>query len=568
MNLISSLAFFIFVQVTLLVPGYALAGGIKSLKARPGIKLSLAYLISLSLIALLSTAAYALRLPLGLTRTITWLVIIAGVFLFIKQRLWRELAASRLPLICLVLMSLFSLAFIGLTFNQKYSFIPDPEFNASRNYQVLHVKVLNVAQTNANDNYIPYRQAQFFLNRSDPAKDSFIGEWGVGFFQRTPLMGAVTAGYLNLFGEKPPVDYTWSKGAADKRHTYLQFQIIAQILNALFIVPAFFTLRKLFNKKVAALTCLFLVISPFFLYNAIFSWPKSFVAFFVLTAWLLLFENKRSFTYLAGVAGGLAYLTHDLAVLYIGATLILLLYNRRPRDSLIFVITSFLFAIPWLATSALIYHSPSSFIYYPFSTAGIPQETGRAVLRQFLHTPPSKIIGIRLDSLYYLLSPYQLIYSEGGQEIGARLWALSLFSIPGAVGFGLIIPALLGVFKKLAKLGFWILVLGPVVLCALIIGWPKGLGALHFAEAVVVLLSGLGVAYLTSLKRAFWFSLAFLAQLAQLVFFIIYSYKNHPDVWFKHGGDILRLFIMAAISAFVGWSIYQIATNRRDPVAS
>jgi hypothetical protein len=268
-------------------------------------------------------------------------------------------------------------------------------------------------------------------------------------------MGAVTAGYFTLLNDKPPIDYLWSKSAADPSHTYLKFQIISQILNSLLILPAFYILTKMFKKRVAIISCAFLITSPFFLYNSVFSWPKSLVAFFVLAMWLLLLENKRRYTIIAGIAGGLAYLTHDLAMFYIASGALMLLYHRRYKDTLILSGISASLALPWMFISSFIYKKPSTFILYPFSLDGLPQPGNQeAIIKKFLHTSPLEIISIRFDTLFYLLTPYDLIYKLGNQDIFRRIWAVSLYSVPGSLGLGLVIPTILGAIKKIQKLDF------------------------------------------------------------------------------------------------------------------
>ncbi len=561
--------YLLFVQVSLLLPGYVAIRKWGVLTKHPGIELSFGYLITIVFFAALAFADYVLRLSPGVSRLVCWAVLLAAAIEFLRAGYFKHLLKLRFPLICLLLLPILSLAFVGLSFNSKYTYLPDPSSMPNRNYSVQTVKVLNIAQTNADDNYIPYRQAQFFVNRSDPAKDSFISEWGVSFFQRTPLMGAVTANYFNMLHDKPPIDFTWSATAADPDHTYAKFQIISSVLNSLFIVPGFLILVKFFNRKTAIIGCLFMVTSQFFLYNAFFSWPKSLVAFFILLSWLLLLEKKMRYTVLAGVASGAAYLTHDLATLYIGTSVLLLLYNKRFRETFVLGASSLALALPWLVTASLIYSKPSSFIYYPISTQGIPQpQQSKQIIHQFLHTSPLKLLVIRLESLWYLISPYQLFTSEGGQAFFRRLWGLGLFSIPGSLGIGLLVPAFLGIFKNPRDVSFWILAITPVMLSVIIIGWPRGLGAMHFAESVIVLLSGLAVFYLLRLNNRRWLYLAFAANCLQLVFFVTYSYKFVIGVWFTHPADMLRLLVMASIVIFCGWAIYKTASGEKTWITS
>ncbi len=321
--------YFFLVHFVLLIPGYALVYATKLLRDKPAIELCLAYVVSIVTLAGLAITGYAFDIPYHGLSWICWILIAFGVYYFIKQKLYLKLRRHLFPLLALGATSIFSLAFINLPLTGSWAQIPDPEYREGSNYETFSVKVLNVAQTVANDNYIPYRQAQFIVNRSDPAKDSFIDEWGVHFFQRTPLMGATTAQFFTLLGDTPPITYTWSADGSDPDRTYEKFQVIAHIMNALFVLPAFFILTKLFNRRTAQAALLFIVPSSFFLYNAFFSWPKSLVAFFILLSWLLLFEKRLRYVAIAGAVSGLAYLAHDLAILYIGASVVLLLYWRR-----------------------------------------------------------------------------------------------------------------------------------------------------------------------------------------------------------------------------------------------
>lgn len=563
--IIRYLLFFSFVHFSLLVPGYAFVKNSKYFAKKDGLALTAAYIVSLVFLGLLATIGYVLKLSPELLQFVGWAGLLVGATVFIRQRLWRDLVTFRFPLICLFLMSLLSCVFISLTYPTKHTYIPDPEPLSGRNYEVLNVKVLNVSQTQANDNYVPYRQAQFFLNRSDPGKDCFICEWGVGFFQRTPFMGAVTAGYFNLLGDKPPVDYLWSTTSSDTANTYAKFQIIAQILNALFVIPAFYLLAQFFSKKTAIISCFMLIISAFFLYNAVFTWPKSLVAFFVLVMWLLLLKNRFRYTILAGLVGGLAYLTHDLGMFYIAASILLLIFYRRWRDVLVFGGVSIFMAIPWLVVSSLIYKKPSTFVLYPFSLHGLPQAgQSKEIIKEFLNTSPVEIISIRFDTLFYLLTPYDLIYTTGGQGFLKRLWAVGIFSIPGSLGLGLIIPVVLGAVKRIKKLDFWILVLVPIILSAAIVGWrgSRAIASLHFAQAVIVLLTGLGVAYLTKLKSSFWMMAAFIINVAQLFFAILYSYGYEDSGWLTSMQNLAGLLVISGVVGFAGLMIYKTISNK------
>jgi hypothetical protein len=559
MHLLLSVLFLGFVHVTLLVPGYAIIAKSGLFKRQPFIELCSSYVLTLFVFALFATLGYVFDIPKTVVEVLLALYVVIPSGLFLKERLYIRMIPFRFLLTCLAAMSLFSALFIQLTLPGPYRIIPDPTPLPGYSYSQFDVKVLNVSQTNANDNSIPYRQAQFFVNRSNPGKDSFIDEWGVSFFQRTPLMGAVSASYFTLLHENLPIALIWSPDSPDPHHTYEQFQVIASVLNALFILPAFFLFVRFFGVQAAKISLLFIVPSQFFLYNSFFTWPKSLVAFFVLFTWLLLFEKQSRYLVLAGITSGLAYLTHDLALLYLGASLLLLLGMRRFKDTAVFMVINILFMLPWLLASAFVYKKPSTFIYYPISTRGIPQYEKRTqILETFRHTSFLELIRIRLHSLLYLVSPYQLITSEGGQAIGRRLWALGIYSIPGAIGTGTA-AGTVAYFLRKRPWELYIMVLVPILACLAVIGWQDGLGALHFAEAVVALLLGAGVTFLSGLRSKGWLYLAYTVSVLQLGFTLFYSYGAAWRHWLSTPKDWMILIYTLSLVIVCGYLIRRTA---------
>lgn len=560
--------FFLFIHLSLLVPSFGYILKSHAFNKKISFQLISSYVLTIVALALVATISYVTKLNMHMLQVIVWGWFALGTYFFVQQRAYKKLWSVRFILICFLAISLLSSVFITLNFTGKYTYIPDPEVLSARNYDVANVKVLNISKTQANDNYVPYRQAQFIVNRSDLGNDCFICEWGVGFFQRTPLMGAVTAGYYIMLNEKPPVDYLWSKNAVDQHNTYLQFQLIANVLNTLFILPAFFVLIKLFDKKTALLSSLILILSPFFLYNSFFSWPKSLVAFFVLFMWLLLFENRLRYTVLAACVGGLAYVTHDLAIFYIAASVLFLLINKRYKHAVIFSAISSVLALPWILLSSVVYKKPSTFALYPFSLHGLPQPGHqKEIIHEFLHTSPVEIISIRFDTLFYLLTPYDLIYKTANQDIWRRVWATGIFSVPGSLGFGLVIPVIIGIFKKLQKLDYWVLVLAPILCSAAIVGWrgSRAIASLHFSQAIIVLLTGLAIACMLSFKHKIWLYFILVVQVLQLLFMMLYSYDFHASTWLNSIGDILGVTIIFGIIVVTCFMFVNVVNSKKLP---
>lgn len=557
--MLKSIIFFIFVQISLLIPSYAVVRQIKIIYKNDAVLICSTYVLSLIVFSGLSIVSYVLKLDNSFSYILGWVYIIFGIITFILKKYYLEITKFIKPLTALMALSLVSVLFVGLNFSAKLNYIPDPEPASNTNYNVLNVKILNIAHTNANDNYIPYRQSQFITNRLGIKNNSFIDEWGVHFFQRTPLMGAVSSFYYDLFLSKPPVDYLWRSTAVDPSNTYLQFQIIASILNSLLLLPAYYLIKKLFNSKVAFVSLLFLVTSHFFLYNAVYTWPKSLVAFFILFSWYLLLEDKLKFTVMAGIVSAAAYLTHDLAFLYIAASLLMLLYKRRFKDILIVLGITIAAALPWLYTSSVLYKKSSTFYLYPFSVDNIPQPSKQQeIMNKFYRTSVWSLLMIRVRTLTYLLTPYSLLDIKP-LALANRLWGVGVYSITGALGLGIVIPSIIGLIKKIRQYPVSIIIFTPILLLALIFGWsyPGSVGAIHFAQPIVVVLVGCGAWYLLQLKTRFWLPVAFFVNLAYTIYFIIYCYDYAVDGWLttpKSVASLIGITVMfIIISSMIVW---------------
>lgn len=562
----STILYFTFLHVSLLVPSYGFLSRFTHLRKKDGVLLvTLSYVLSIVVFGGISSTSYLFGITnqVGRFALITFLGV--GVFFFIRDKAYKALFKQWFGIGAVLLSSLFATIYISLPYNPSTLIVPDPQPLAGRNYDTLNVKSLNLSKTQANDNYVPYRQAQFIVNKSDVKNSSFIGEWGVHFFQRTPLMGTVTAGYFILLNDSIPVNYTWSGDGLDPGNTYLKFQILAHILNSLILLAALLLIGRILTKNTAKLTVLFLIPSQFFLYNNVFSWPKSFTSFFMLLSFYFLLSKGRKSIIAAALVAGLGYLVHDLAILYIGSGLIFLLLEKRYRDGLIYTIIPTLFALPWIIMSKLFIGKPSSFVLYPFSIKGIPQNEASEIMSEFFATSPLRIIQIRLDSLVYLLTPYQLIFTEGAQTFQRRLWAMGIFSIPGSLGLGLLIPVLIGVWKKIISYRLLVLIFGPIVWSVIVIGWPKGLGSLHFAQGSVVLLTALAVHTLSKYKDGLLLMPVFLIGILQLIFFMLYSFDFDVSPWLDNGNLTLRVIALASIPIICSFGItYLSRTPRRQ----
>ncbi|MCA9332283.1 hypothetical protein KDA00_00215 [Candidatus Saccharibacteria bacterium] len=563
--------YFIFIHIVFLLPSFGYVSKIKTLDKKPVLSICVAYSMSLFVFMMGGILEYAIDIPAGYLTILLWIYIVSGSFLFIRDRSWKQLISARLIIACFLLMTLLPGLLLNLTLisTSDSSYIPDPAPIENRNYNVLNVKVLNFAHTQANDNYIPYRQAQFFQNNLDPAKNSFIEEWDVNFFQRTILMGSVTTSFYNLLGDQTPIPYLWSNDASDNDRTYVKFQIISHILNSILIFPAFLLIIKFFGKRTAYMTLPFFVISSFFAYNSIFSWLKSLVAFFILLSWVFLLDKQpRNYIYLSGLAAGMAYLTHDLALIYIATSGLYLLIKKRYFDLFRFSSLAILFMIPWVFVSSILYKKPSTFIYYPLSLDGIPKTNdGRQIIREFLATSPLKIIWVRLNGLMYLVTPRQLLFPNE-KPLPTQIWALGIYSIPGSLGIGLMFAFFAGLIKRIpSRKLFWFLIITPVILTTIMFGNPKILGSLHFSAALLILMMGYSIKSLLSFEKI-GNKLVFIilgVNVLYLLYFIGYSFNFKLSSWINNINDVvsvLGIILVIGFSAYVAMLISK-TTDRK-----
>ncbi len=544
------LLYFLLIHLLLFLPGYIIAIKLKILKD-PLEVIVFGYIISITIFSLLAISYFFIGYDIIILKLVSFGLFGFSLLILIRERLYLKIQSTT-PLIFLIIFSLTALLYVSLPFSKTLGIIPDPYPISGRHYKSFNVKILNLAQTPANDNSIPYRQAQFFVNRLDINKEPFISEWGVNFFFRTPLMGAVTAYFFEVGDEKLPNEYIWQADLIKYDNTYIKFQIIASILNSLFILPGFLLIKKLFNQKVAIFTLVFTFFNAYFLYNTFFSWPKLFIAFFILFSWYLLISKKSVF--LIALISGLAYYAHDLTVLYVAGIGSFLLLSKRLKDLVKYSLVFAAIIFPWYVVSRLIYHQTSLFLYYPFFLKGIQPEPKTAV-RDFFHTPVLQIIKIKLDYLIYLLTPY---YQFVSSRIGfiKDLYLSTIFTLPGAIGLSLFLFSFFSVIKQFRR--NWVeivsFILIPVGSSVILIGNPKGinLAAMHYLEPIVLLLIGFGIFLLLKLNRVAIGSI-FLAGLFQYFLVFFYNYNFGIEGWLGKS-NLLSLFALGGI--YVGLIIY------------
>lgn len=535
--------FLIIAIIFLFIPGYALFSYFNIFKQNIE-KIAFAPFVAIILGCALELLRYShfINIIILISVSVLILLISAGA-IFIKRKDIIFIREDYSVLAILISFFLITTAYIGMPLKSNRVFFPDPEYNNAANYETLNVKVLNLAHTAANDNYVPFRQAQFFNNSVDLNDSPYLmPEWGVNFFYRTPVMGLFSAYYFDLFNQKLSLNYPWQETGSILVEPYIQFQLLAQFLNSIIILSAFVFVKKMFDKRVAFATVSIMAISGFFVYNSFFTWPKSFVAYAILAAFYLIISKKNYF--FSGIILAIAYLIHDLALFYIVGAVLTIIVTEKTRLKLLFkLLTPFIILIlPWYIIGRVIFKQESLFIYYPFAVKGLPIDKG-VVIKEFLSTPIITIILAKLDSLLFLITPYQVIFERG--HILDRLAIATVFSLPGAVGLSIVPFTLIGLYKNFSK--DWVYIVSiifiPILFAIFFIGWPKGLGALHFAQASVVLLIACGLSSLKRYsKRAKVFTLILLV--AQLGVVLLYGHDYNILSWTSSSKYIILSLLM------------------------
>ena len=192
--------FLIIAIIFLFIPGYALFSYFNIFKQNIE-KIAFAPFVAIILGCALELLRYShfINIIILISVSVLILLISAGA-IFIKRKDIIFIREDYSVLAILISFFLITTAYIGMPLKSNRVFFPDPEYNNAANYETLNVKVLNLAHTAANDNYVPFRQAQFFNNSVDLNDSPYLmPEWGVNFFYRTPVMGLFSAYYFDLF---------------------------------------------------------------------------------------------------------------------------------------------------------------------------------------------------------------------------------------------------------------------------------------------------------------------------------------------------------------------------------
>lgn len=223
--------------------------------------------------------------------------------------------------------------------------------------------------------------------------------------------------------------YSYHNLLGTSLYQYWISQIISVVANSVYIFPVYLIAKKAFGNWVAKVSVLFTIVTPFFIFNTIYTWPKNAAMYGVLMMIYFLFfsEHDIKLRYpLAGFFAGLGFWFHNYAVFYIGIAVLMLIYKEKMYKGLLsknvfnnlkkisyFLLVLVIVLAPYFVWVYSYYGtvSTSKFIYYPFAVKGYESaflEDKQKFFDTFYSTPFKEIIMIRLSNAITTLTPATL----------------------------------------------------------------------------------------------------------------------------------------------------------------
>jgi len=189
-------------------------------------------------------------------------------------------------------------------------------------------------------------------------------------------------------------------------------QITNVLISSLILLPTYLIGLRFFNKKIAILSFVLLSISPY-VHWILYTWPKCFAGFLILVVFY--FVMKRRLNVFVGISAGLAFLIHQMSLLYLIPIGLFILHKRKEfnlnRQILFLVLIPFIVAfVSWYGYNFFVrgVMVPTVFKYYPIAVGGyetLHEKTSEQIWKEFLETPLHKIFLIRAVNAMTTITP-------------------------------------------------------------------------------------------------------------------------------------------------------------------
>jgi hypothetical protein len=183
-------------------------------------------------------------------------------------------------------------------------------------------------------------------------------------------------------------------------------QIICIVLGLSVLLPVYLIAERIVPryKFWILVSC---VLSPSFVMNSVYTWPKALTSYFVLCGvYFLLFERRYI---LSAILMTFGFLAHNYAGIFIASMIIYLFLRKQLRTLFVFVIVTCLVSAPYFFTYHQQYDSltKSVFRYYPFAVKGYTHasEHPEEVMDSFYKAGVGQILWIRIRNGLLTVTP-------------------------------------------------------------------------------------------------------------------------------------------------------------------
>jgi hypothetical protein len=362
--------------------------------------------------------------------------------------------------------------------------MPDPLVDGPYVFKThnLHVRIQHITGDLPADNVLPHVVSEFFL-RHISFKDERPILPGQEVSNRPVLMSLAVLPFRDMLA--PPerqhgrlgrftyVGSSWPdvEPLADDAD-FLQFLCVAVVLNALLMLGAALMMDHFsIAPRLRGLTIGALLLSPYFISQILFTWPKALAGFFLLLALHSLLTKKDPRE--TAVWTACAYWSHPYAAVFAISFAIYFytsqkstLIKEKVRAAGLFSFTWSAIILPWFLWTRVYLRIPSDLV------------TQNALV----HSHTKDFLWARIYNVYQLISPVMLAQYPLGRE---NFFNACLVCVPGLTGLLLFFPAYARLASdyradKLVPLFYIIL---PATLVTLVFSNPA-VPALHGFQAI------------------------------------------------------------------------------------
>lgn len=450
------------------------------------------FALALTIVLLAGVGIVVSMLPWGyrsiLSRAIILIaLIVGGISLRKKQRITNDVhqGADVLFLVAFVTFAALCLA-LGLAHIKLPSDLPDGAYVNKEN--VTAVRIQKYTGNLPADNVVPYVASEYLV-RGVSFRENHPILPGQEVTNRPILVSLAVVPIRAALAMPPSFDgriprYSYAQTEWPDFRIFVRDEVgfsiflsIGVIFNAALLLAAGAFARRCIplSNTSSAIFCALFATSPYFIFQTLFTWPKSLAAFFLLLALLSLIVY-RSFP-LVGIFLGLAYLSHPFAVAYIGVFLLFLILvpslstDRMKSAAQVFLLAT-LIVLPWLLWSKFGVRLKSDLVAQNFIV------TGQSMIDFFW---------VRVLNVASTLQPVYLLHYPFNLQVLITQASVNAVGALGAVPSLFLIPQLMRLWEDRAVL-IAILISAVSALLLTLVFSNQAVPALHGFQALLPLL--------------------------------------------------------------------------------